>query len=423
MVSDLEDILPLSPLQAGLLFHAVYDDQGPDVYNVQVAFELVGPWDTEALRAAARTLLARHANLRAGFLYEGLEQPVQVVPKAVELPWTEVDLRARDAGAREAEVARLLAEDRARRFDLSQPPLMRFTLIRLEDERFRFVLTNHHILLDGWSMPLVTRELLTLYTRRGDDVGLPRVTPYRDYLAWLSRQDRPAALDAWRSSLAGLEEPTRIAPTGPGRDPVLPERVSVDLSEELTAALQEFARGRSLTMNTVVQVAWGLLLSRVTGREDVVFGATVSGRPPELPGIESMVGLFINTLPVRMKINPAETLTGLLSRFQEEQTRLINHQYIGLGEIQQLAGIGELFDTVMVFENYPFDPGALQTMPSGLQVAAVQGRDATHYPLALGVIPGKALHLRLDYRPDLFDKATIEEIVQRLVRLLEAIAT
>ena len=167
------------------------------------------------------------------------------------------------------------------------------------------MLTNHHILMDGWSMPVLVRELLTLYAHQGDAAALPRVTPYRDYLAWIAAQDRAAAIAAWREALAGLEEPTHVAPHDPGRAPVAPEQITLSLSETLTTALSRQARRQGLTLNTFIQAAWAILLGRLSGRDDVVFGVTVAGRPPEIAGIESMVGLFINTLPLRIKL-PAE---------------------------------------------------------------------------------------------------------------------
>ncbi|MBC2879823.1 MULTISPECIES: non-ribosomal peptide synthetase [Streptomyces] len=442
----LEDILPLTPLQDGLLFHALYDERQLDVYTVQFVLSLEGDVDADALRAACAALLRRHANLRVGFLHEGLEQPVQVVPAEVPLPWEEADLRghgggadavgvdalgpdavAPDAGgpdAVEAETARLLAEHRARRFDLSKPPLLRFLLIRLPGGRYRFSLTNHHILLDGWSMPVLMRELLALYEQRGDGSALPAVTPYRTYLAWLARQDRDAARRAWASALAGLDQPTRVAPADV-RDPAaaLPAQRTAELPERLGDALRRLARTHQLTLNTVVQGAWALLLSRLTGRSDVVFGTTVSGRPPEIPGVEDMVGLFINTLPVRVRIDPAEPLIALLARTQAEQARLMDHQHLGLAEIQRLAGFGDLFDTTTVFENYPLDPELLAGPDGGgLRVTDVQGRDATHYPLALIAMPGPRLRLRLDHRTDLFDQAEAGTLMRRLVRILEALA-
>ncbi|MFF4762941.1 amino acid adenylation domain-containing protein [Streptomyces sp. NPDC001292] len=420
--SRVEDILPLSPLQEGLLFHAVYDVEATDVYTMQFTFDLVGPVDVNALRTAAAALLLRHANLRAGFRRRKTGEAVQIIHREVELPWDQRDVSHLDEEAQAAEIARILAEEKSRRFDLATPPLVRFVAVRQAAERYRLILTNHHILLDGWSMPLLARELFTLYARGGDDSGLPRVTPYRDYLAWLAGRNRDAAQEAWKLALDGVDGPTLIAPdAGQERDAVQPQRVMTELSTELTAALGAFVRGRGLTTNTLVQGAWAILLSRLTGRSDVVFGSTVSGRPPEIPGVESMVGLFINTLPVRIVLRPQETLAQLLARVQDQQSALMEHQHLGLHEVQRLASTGELFDTLTVFENYPLDPAGVDLPGTGLRIEGVDVDDATHYPLTLAVIPGDRLTLRLDHRPDLVDHDTVQELASRLVRLLEAV--
>ncbi|MFD4051743.1 condensation domain-containing protein, partial [Streptomyces sp. NPDC058611] len=298
--TGIEDVLPLSPMQEGLLFHALYDDQTPDVYTVQLALDLKGHIDPAALRSAAEQLVRRHATLRVAFRSMGRGQSVQVVPRVVEVPWQEVDLSGLPVGEQEAQLESWLEQDRALRFDLGRPPLLRFALVRRGVDRHCLVFTCHHILLDGWSVPLLLKELLALYESRGDDSRLPRVTPYRNYLAWLAGQDRHAAELAWKTAFEDFEEPTLMASSSPDDPAVLPQYVRAELSPELTEVLSAVARKHRLTLNTVVQGAWGLLLGRLTGRDDVVFGATVSGRPPEVAGIESMIGLFINTIPVRV---------------------------------------------------------------------------------------------------------------------------
>ena len=416
---QIEDILPLSPLQEGMLFHSLHDAPAPDVYTTQLMLDLQGPLDGVALRAAAQALLDRHGSLRAGFQHE---RPVQIIVSKVVLRWRSIDLSMLDAVEREERLARLLAEDGAERFDLSSPPLVRFALIRLAADRHQLVFTSHHILTDGWSTPVLVRELLTLYSHQGDTAALPRVTPYRDYLAWLAAQDRAAAISAWREALVGLEEATRVAPYAPERAQVAPEQIRLVLSEALTTSLSGEARRHGLTLNTFIQGAWGLLLGRLTGHTDVVFGITVAGRPPEIAGIESMVGLFINTVPLRIKLPAAKPLLDLLRELQDSQSCLIAHQHLGLAEIQRLAGMGELFDTLVVFENYPLDRDRFSVNASGLRLSSVKGHDATHYPLSLIVLPGERLRLRLDYRPDVFERASVEAMVDRLARLLEAVA-
>ncbi|WP_433337020.1 amino acid adenylation domain-containing protein [Spirillospora sp. CA-294931] len=412
---DLEDILPLSPLQQGFFFHALFDSGGNDVYTAQIVLDLQGPLDTTALREAAATLLRRHSNLRAAFWHEGLSKPVQVIPRKVQLPWEERD-------ATEAEAGAIVERERARGFDLTSPPLLRFVLIRLGDERFRLVLTNHHILLDGWSTPILATELFLLYVQGGHDAGFPRVTPYKNYLAWLAGQDHAAARDAWRRALSGLEGPSLVAPRAADRPPVPPERAITDLDERLTGKLTRAARRHGVTVGTALQGAWGLVLGRMLGTGDVVFGATVSGRPAELPGVEQMIGLFINTLPVRVRCRPGETLGAIMERLQDEQAELLPHHHLGLTEIHKLAGAGRLFDTMTVLENYPFDPASMDGPLNGVRITGADAHDATHFPLSFVAVPGDRLSLRLHFRPDVYERDVAEALLERVRRFLEAFA-
>ncbi|MFD5594861.1 amino acid adenylation domain-containing protein [Streptomyces griseorubiginosus] len=420
------DVLPLTPLQEGLLFHALYEHErdAPDVYVVQLVFELEGPVDADRLRTAAQALLDRHPNLRAAFRRRRGGQPVQVVPHRSTLPWAEADLTGPSTDTEKA-WTELLDEDRALGFDPATPPLLRCTLVRTGESRHRLLVTHHHILLDGWSVSVLLRELVTLYAADGDPAVLVPAPPYRTFLEWLNRRDRTAAEAAWRETLAGVTEPTRLAPAAaPGVTE--PAQARTELSAESGVALTACARRLGLTVNTLVQGAWALLLGRLTGRDDVVFGATVSGRPPELPGVESMVGLFINTVPTRIRLRPEESLGALLRQVQDGYVRGLEHHHLGLAEIQRAVGVPELFDTLVVFENYPVDPGATGERPdddgSGLRVVGSSGRDATHYPVTLVALPGPRPRFRLAYHPGLFDADWGDATLARLVRILEAMA-
>ncbi|WP_406200670.1 amino acid adenylation domain-containing protein [Kitasatospora sp. NBC_01560] len=422
----IESILPLSPLQQGLLFHAQYDTRGPDVYTMQLALDIAGGGlDVDALRGACAALLRRHAGLRAGFRHRKNGEPVQLIPFEVAPDFTVVDLGGRPAAAWERAAGEIAAEDRGRRFDLTRPPLIRFTLLSGDDDRHRFLITAHHILIDGWSRALLIGELFELYglLRRGsDENALPAVTPYRDYLAWVAGQDREAGEAAWRQVLDGLEEPTLLAAPDPSREPLAPVSTRVELPAAATAALTGWARRLGVTVNTVVQAAWAITLGRLTGRDDVVFGGTVSGRPPQLPGVESMIGLFINTLPVRVTLDPAEPVRALLERLQDQQAALMDHQYLGLGDVQRLApGGGELFDTLLVFENYPVDTEGLRRSAGGLGVVDGHSHEGTHYPLSLLAHVGDVLALELSHRPDVLDRAAAEAVGADVLRLLTAL--
>ncbi|MFI2010253.1 condensation domain-containing protein, partial [Streptomyces jumonjinensis] len=424
-VPDLTDVLPVTPLQEGLLFHALFDEHDADVYVEQIDLGLEGPLDTAVLRSAWEALLARHASLRAGFRQlPRVDHPVQVISGGVSLPWREVDLSwsAEDEDAANAEAERLGVEERGRRFDLAEPPLVRILLVKLGADRYRMMITLHHIVLDGWSLPILMQELWTAYEAGGSTAGLPTVTPYRDYLEWLTRQDKEAARDAWRQALAGADEPTRVAPDDTVVSASTPfGRVSLLAGEELAAALKDFARARGLTLNTVVQAAWAMIVGQMAGRNDVVFGASVAGRPAGLPGMETMLGLFINTVPVRVRLDPAQTVAELLTELQAAQSALLDHQHLGLTEIQRLAGPGAVFDTLMAFENYPGDPDA-QPVTEGLRLTDSMLRESTNFPLALVVNPtDDDLRIRLDHLLSVFDTAMARSMVERFVWVLEQV--
>ncbi|MFF9003570.1 amino acid adenylation domain-containing protein [Streptomyces achromogenes] len=417
--SRIEDIWPLSPLQAGLLFHAVYDGEGPDVYVGHWILDLNGPVDAARLRVAWETLLARHAPLRACFRQRKSGETVQIILKEVELPWRVVDLSHLDDPG-EA-VRELAEEDRTKRFDLAQAPLLRLTLIRLDDHTHRLVMTCHHTIMDGWSLPVVVNELSVLYPAGGNPLALPAVTSYRDYLAWLSRQDKERALSAWAAQLRGAEEPTLVAPADPGRAPGVPRSVEIELPQSLTRSLDELARGHGLTLNTVMQGAWAMVLARLAGRTDVVFGAAVSARPPDLPGVEEMAGLFLNTVPVRVPLRGSTPVMELLAELQERQSALIPDRFVGLVDIQQACGPGAVFDTLLVFESFPHKPAESDAAGTfGIRVH--QGQVAAHYPLTLVVVPGESMLLKLDYLTDLFDRATARSIVERVKEVLHQLA-
>jgi amino acid adenylation domain-containing protein len=407
VTGKIADILPLSFAQEGLLFHALTNTGGEDPYLVQARFRIAPPVEPGAVRDAVTALLDRYPNLRACFRYQGMEQPVQLIPRHAAVPWTELEWPGCDAGEVAARLSRWRATDRARRFDLARPPLMRGTLVR-HDAGADLLLTLHHILVDGWSMPILARELAALYAGGAEAGALPPAVPFRRYLAWLQQQDRTAAEAAWRSALAGLSRPSRLPPSTPGQ----PEELLVHLPPELTAALVRRAAQAGVTLNTVVQTAWALVLARMTGADDVVFGGVVSGRPPQLPGMESMVGLFVNTLPVRVRLRGQETVAAALARIQDEQLRLADHHHVRLAEVQRAVGVGELFDTVLAFESFPRGPGEQG------RLRLVETRDSTHYRLALAVMTGQRLGLRLIGRGDIDP----QQVADRMVGALAALA-
>ncbi|WP_430332880.1 amino acid adenylation domain-containing protein [Rhodococcus sp. ACT016] len=420
---DMTDVWPLSPLQKGLLFHASVSEESADAYVVQLVLELHGDVDPARLRRAGEMLLERHPNLRTAFVADTAAGPVQVVQDHVVARWTEVDVSRQDAGMRRTELDRMLRADRATRFDPARAPLLSWMLVTTGPERHRLVLTSHHLLLDGWSMPLLLRELVVLYGADGDAAVLPRAYPYRDYLAWLGGQNADLSLETWARVFDEADESTLVAPADPGRRYSDSREVVAGLTEERTAALTSLARARGITVNTVLQVSWAIVLGAWTSRDDVTFGTTVSGRPPQLEGVESMIGLFVNTLPVRVRLDSAESLGQLLDRIQAEQAALLDHHYVSLADIQRVAGPGAVFDTMSVFESYPVDRSgiAAETDVAGVRVVGVSGTDASHYPIGLVADVDTRLRLRISYLPEIFDHDTMEGTLERVLRVIDTV--
>lgn len=415
----LTDVWPATPLQAGMMFHALFDPDAVDVYTIQLVVDLHDTVDTARLRSAADAALARHANLRTAFEVTAAGAPVQIVSAAAVLPWRELELpAATGADVRTLEAERLLP------FDLTAPPLLRFLLLRLDDGRTRFAVTCHHLLLDGWSIPLLLREIMAEYA--GLTIEPP--PPYRRYLEWLARQDDSRSRPVWAETLAGITAPMLLADTVSVHAPTgVPRERAFDLDPAQTRALTRLAAEHEVTMNTVVQAAWAILLARTTDRDDVLFGTTVSGRPAELAGVENIVGLFINTIPVRVRLVPGESVGALLRRVQREQFALRAHHHLGLPDIIAQSGIGEpnLFDTLVVVETYPVDEAALRSDArayAGLTIGDVRSAEATHYALTLTVRLTDRLHIMAGWWPELFDEQTVSRLGERLTRVLMELA-
>jgi condensation domain-containing protein len=305
---NIEAIYALSPMQQGILFHCLYDPE-ESLYVIQCPCTLSGKVSSEALQQAWQEVVNRHSVLRTFFAWQGLKEPVQIVRQHVPLPWLSLDWRTLDPAVQQQQFSEFLTDDFARGFDLQHAPLMRLALIQVEDETYHLVWSFHHLLLDGWSIQLVIKEVFTFYEgiSQGRRVELGAVRPYREYIRWLHDQELGAAEQFWRELLKGFSAPTMLGiERRIERHDTQAEYVEhqVRLTAEATAELQQLARTHQVTLNTVVQGAWALLLSRYSGSEDVVFGTTVSGRPANLAGVEEMVGMFINTLPVR--VQPAD---------------------------------------------------------------------------------------------------------------------
>ncbi|HRI65607.1 MAG TPA: amino acid adenylation domain-containing protein [Polyangium sp.] len=420
----LVDLYPATPMQVGMLFHALHDPKSP-AYFEQLRFELRGDVDEAAFEWAFARVVARHPVLRTALVWQNVTEPLQAVVASVDLHWERVDWRDESAKGQEERLAAWLAADRTRGFNLERAPLMRFAWLRLAPNRRVFVWSHHHVLMDGWSLPVVLGEVLRLYAakRARGQLTLPEVAPYRRYIAWLVNQDQTLGATFWRQNLGDITEPfvlnlpyTSTSEEGQGE-------FMLTLERELTASLQRFARDQHLTLNTLLQGAWALLLSRYSGRDDVCFGVTVSGRPPQVEGIEQMVGLLINTLPLRTRINGDSRLVDWLLSLQTNQALAREHQTMPLAEVQRLAGIAAgttLFDTLLVFENYPMDPAIFRS-DVGFELANVAFFEHTNYLLTAAVIPGDTYIVRLTWDRSRVDEETIHRLAGHLRQLLVSV--
>ncbi len=422
---NVEAVYPLSPMQQGMLFHSLYaPDSG--VYVEQMTCTLGGDLDVVAFERAWQQVVERHPILRTAFVWKRLDRTFQVVHREVGLSLERLDWRGLSAPEQVAQLEAMLRADRCRGFDVSKAPLLRLALMRTAEDSWQFMWTHHHAVLDGWSVPLLLKEVLALYeaTRQGRAVRLESVRPYRDYIAWLQKQDLSKAEAFWRKTLEGFTAPTLLVVDHPTQGTAGYAELETRLSAETTEALQSLARQNQLTMNTLIQGAWALLLSRYSGEKDIVFGATVSGRPADLSGAESMVGLFINTLPVRVQVPPEVTLLPWLKQLQAQQVELRQYEYSPLVQIQGWSQVPRglsLFDSILVFENYPVGD-FLQQMEKSLRVRDVRSLEQTNYPLTVASGPGRELVLKILYDGRRFDADTIVRMLGHLSTLLESFA-
>ncbi|MFE2533824.1 amino acid adenylation domain-containing protein, partial [Streptomyces sp. NPDC059371] len=349
----LTQVWPQAPGQSGIQFQAALADGAFDVYHMQFVLHLSGHVDPDRMRAAGQALLERHPNLRSAFLATADGEPVQVVAEHVPLPWRHLDLTGRSEAEQNAALDAALAADRADQLDPTRPPLLRLAQLTCGPEQAKVVLTAHHTLFDGWSSPMVITDLVRLYAGTSP---LAPARSYGDYLAWLTRQDKEASAARWKAELDGFDEPTLVAAglTSRGEASSL-GRVEVPLSIDKGRELARRAAQLGVTLNTLLQGAWAVLISKLTGQHDVVFGAAVNGRPADVSGSDEMVGLFINSLPTRARCRPATSLGEVITDLQNRQVTLLDHHYYGLADIQRGTGLPALFDTIVVFENYPVD--------------------------------------------------------------------
>lgn len=427
---NIEAIYPLSPPQQGMLFETVRAPES-GIHVEQLTCTLHGNLNVSAFEQAWQRVVDRHSILRTGFVWKDQDEPLQVVLRWVEVLLEQQDWHGLSSLEQQQRLESLLQSDRQRGFELSKPPLMRLTLIQLAEADYQLLWSHHHIILDGWSGPLVLKEVIAFYEAfcRGQDLHWERPRSYRDYIAWLKQQDRATAAAFWRKKLQGFTQPTFLRmKAAPGSFSDQEEgygEQTAYLSAPATAILQSLARQHRLTLNTLVQGVWALLLSHYSGEDDVVFGITVSGRPSNLAGIESMIGLFINTLPLRVKVSPKTSFWSWLKDIQTYNLELQQYEYSPAGQVYQwsnVPGALPLYESILVFENYPVDLSKLQFSDLKLDIRHVGSKGAqTQYALTLLVSASSKLELQLIYDKSRLGKAEVSRISEHFLALLTSI--
>ncbi|MEP6743439.1 MAG: amino acid adenylation domain-containing protein [bacterium] len=427
-MDNLEDLYELSPMQQGMLFHSIYSPES-GVYFEQSLFTIKGDLKVSAFQDAWQKVVDRHSILRTSFLWEDLASPVQVVHRHVDVGIGKHDWRNLSADEREQQLQSFIAADRGRDFVLSEAPLIRLTLFRFTDGEYKFLFSRHHLLLDRWSRALLLKEVFASYHAfsRGEEFKLEPPPPYGDYISWLDTQDKRAAENYWRAALEGFVAPTEFAVDKK------PERKAkeanygderVFLTETTTEKLRAFARENKLTLNVLAQGAWALLLSRYSGEDDVLFGVTVAGRPASLAGVESMIGLFINTLPLRVEVLSNSSVLSWLADLQEKQSTVQQYEYSSLLDIQGWSEVPRgtrLFESIFVFENLPVG-SSYKSENGSLEIRSDRGLGSTTgYPLTVLVSPGSRLTVQMVYDSARFDAETIREMLGHYQTLLESL--
>ncbi len=424
----IEDIYPLAPAQQGMLFHSLYAPTS-GVYIEQLVCTLCGDLDVAAFRRAWQQIVDRHTILRTSFLWEDLDEPIQVVQRHVDLVLEQYDWSHNSTDEQRQQLDALLRQDRVRGYVFSQAPLMRLFLIQLATDRYQCVWSVHHILMDGWCLPLIWSEVLASYEalRREQPLALEPIRPYRDYIAWLMQQDLAPAERYWRRVLAGVTAPTPLGIGDERKDDQATQHQErrIQLSAETSARLQALARQHGLTLNTLVQGVWALLLSYYSGSSDIVFGVTVSGRPSDLPGFETMIGLFINTLPLRVRLAGDTPLIEWLHTIQLQIAELRQFEYSPLVHVQGWSEVPRgmpLFESIVVFAQY-LSNGSSSAQPQfgpSIEIRDIVGIEQTNYPLTLTALPGAALAIDINYNCHRFNGATIERLVTHIERLIDS---
>ncbi|WP_036667215.1 condensation domain-containing protein, partial [Paenibacillus sp. UNC217MF] len=432
-LGEIEDVYALTPMQQGMLFHSRLDPQAGAYVN-QIHLTLQGELQPTAFEQSWQTVVQRHAVLRTSIDSEWRNEPLQVVYRKRPFTIAYRDLSMYDAGKQAASIAQWKSDDRKQGFAVASESLMRVSVLRTGEQTHEVLWSFHHLLMDGWCLPLVMEEVLGIYNalRAGEEAPLRSVRAYRDYIRWLSEQDGNSARSYWKEQLEGSEAlsalPKRQRQTQgyEAAQGYEAKRVSWIVPREQSKAIALAATAHGVTVSTLLQTAWGLVLHAYSGSRDAVFGGVVSGRPADLPGVEGMIGLFINTLPVRVTCDGQETVADLLRRMQGQALASQGYAYYPLHEIQaQCAGTRELFDHILVFENYPMQTAQAEASAdaSGLEITGVQADEQTNYDLNVMIQPGEELHIHFDYNGQVYEQGTMERLQGHWMRMVEQIVS
>ncbi|BAZ50354.1 Condensation domain protein [Nostoc sp. NIES-4103] len=414
-LEDVEDIYTLSPTQQGMLFH-ILAEPNSGIYLEQILCILQGKLNFSAFEKAWQQIVKRHPSLRTGFISKNLDKPVQVVYRRVKLVIEQYDWQNFSNYKQKEQLNTFLELDRQRGFQLSEPPLMRLTLIRIDQEVYQLIWTTYHLILDGWCTDILLKEFFALYEAfcRDDSLQLQPCRPYRDYIAWLKKQDLSATEAFWRQKLTGFKKPTYLAINRSfnygEKDNYAQQQIQ--LSANITTALKSFAKHHHLTLNTLFIGAWALLLSHYSKEKDIVFGTVVSGRPVTLPGIESIVGLFVNTLPTRVQISPQDSLVPWLKTLQSQYNQLRQYEHTPLINIQswsELSGGLPLFESLLACQNSLVNFSRIQT--TSLKVDNIHFNSRSNYPLTLVMLLGSELTLVAQYNLSRFQTTAITRML------------
>jgi hypothetical protein len=423
----LEDMYSLSPLQEGMLFHSL-SAPGSDVYLRQMSFTICGNLNVWAFEHAWRQVVDRHTALRTSFFWEGIDRLLQVVHKSVALKFERLDWRGLGPSEQTVRIEEYCRAQRAEGFDLSRPPLMRIALVRTGEDSYQFVWSYHHLIMDAWSRATIYKEVIELYQAYDSDreLHLEPSRPYGDYITWLRKQDRSKAETFWKRILTGFNSPTRLGPSSNrgGKSDHEAGMAAEEVRIPATGAsqLRAFSQQQGLTLNTLIQGAWALILSCYSGERDVAFGTVVSGRPAGMKCVESIVGAFINTLVMRVQVPAGARLAPWLKEIQLLQAEMSQYEFSRLVDLQRWSDLpngSPLFESVLSFANHPVAASA-DSLGRSLEITGVRFGEDSHYPLGIEVAPGPELALRVIYDSRRFEAGFIREMLARMVALLQS---